>query len=151
MTAHQITIPAENRPGTLSRITSLLSKEKINLRAITITSFGGSGFFHLVVDDPARADKVFRKDGIDSTLKEVIAVLIEDKPGSLDKLVQLLFNKGVNVENAYGFVLESRKNAVFIVDVDKLEETQQILTEGGYQTLDAESLNAIEPFHYMNY
>jgi len=55
------------------------------------------------------------------------------------------------VENAYGFVVESHKNAVFVVDVDKLDETIAVLEREKFTTLDAEALNAIEPFHYMKY
>lgn len=146
MTAYQLTIPAENKPGTLSRITSILSQNKINMRAITITSFGDNGFFHLIVDDPKKARDSLKAQGINVELKEVIAVLIDDKPGSLDKLIQLLYQKNINVENAYGFVLESRKKAVFVVDVNKIDDTQIILKEAGYKTLDPDSLNDIDDY-----
>jgi hypothetical protein len=65
--------------------------------------------------------------------------------------VQLLLKGGINVENAYGFVLESHKNAVFVVDVDKLDDALALLKREKFKTLDAEALNAIEPFHYMQY
>ena len=151
MTAFQICVPAENQPGMLARVTAVFDRAKINLRAITITSFGDSGFFHMIVDDPQEAHAALTAAGIDNHLKEVVAVLVEDKPGSLDRLVQLLCSNGINVENAYGFVLESHKNAVFVVDVDKLEETVSLLEKEKFKTLDPEALNAIEPFHYMQY
>jgi len=85
------------------------------------------------------------------SLKEVVAVLIEDKPGGLDKLIQLLYAENINIENAYGFVLESWKKAVFVVDVDQLEKTQELLKKNKFETLDAAALSAVEPFHYMKY
>jgi len=151
MLAHQLTIPAENKPGMLARITSLLAKEKINLRAISISSFGDHGFFNLIVDEPKRALKLLTKEGLSVELKEVVAVLIDDHPGGLDGLVQILAAEKINVENAYGFVLEAHKNAVFVVEVDDREKTQKILSSKAYKTLDADALNAIEPFHYMKY
>lgn len=151
MTAFQISVPAKNKPGMLAHVTDVLSRAKINLRAITITSFGDSGFFHMVVDDPQEAHAALSEAGIDNHLKEIVAVLIEDRPGTLNQLVQLLLENGINVENAYGFVLESHKNAVFVVDVDKLDETLALLEREKFKTLDAEALNAIEPFHYMQY
>jgi hypothetical protein len=81
----------------------------------------------------------------------VIAVVIEDKPGGLDKLVKLLSDEDINVEGAYGFVLESRKKAVFVIDTSQLEKAQKVLDREGFETLDADALSAIEPFHYMNY
>ena len=78
MTAYQICVPAENKPGMLARVTDTFARAKINLRAITITSFGGSGFFHMVVDDPQAAHTALTNAGIENHLKEVVAVLIED-------------------------------------------------------------------------
>ncbi|MBN2159753.1 MAG: ACT domain-containing protein [Spirochaetes bacterium] len=151
MIAHQLLVPADNKPGRLAQVTRVLAREKINIRAITISSFGERGFFNIIVDEPKRAHKVLDQNGLEVELKEVFAVLIDDKPGGLDGLIQLLASNNVNVENAYGFVLESRIKAVFVVDVDNRKLAQQVLLEGGYKTLDAESLNAIEPFHYMKY
>lgn len=151
MVSFLLTVPADNKPGALARVTTILGKEKINLRAVNITSFGGSGFFHLVVDDPEGAHAALNKAGIDNHLKEVIAVLIDDKPGSLDNLINLLYKNEINVENACGFVLESYKKAVFVVDVDNIDKAVKLLEKEKYKTLDAESLNAVEPFHYMKY
>ena len=151
MNAYQLTIPAENKPGVLARVTTLLAGEKINIRATTISSFGDSGFFNLIVDDPERGKKVLEKEGIAVTLKEVIAVLIKDKPGGLDNLVQFLFDEKVNIENAYGFVIESRKNAVFVIDVNDPPGVKALLGRAGFETLSSQELSEIEPFHYMKY
>jgi len=151
MTAYQISIFAENKPGRLAKVTGLLAKEKINIRATTISTSGDFGIINLIVDDPKRAQKVLSKEGLTVSIKDVIAVVIDDNPGGLDKLVQVLTGENINIENAYGFVIESRKNAVFIVEVDQLEKTQEILKKKGFEILDTESLSAIEPFHYLKY
>ncbi|HPA85750.1 MAG TPA: ACT domain-containing protein [Deltaproteobacteria bacterium] len=151
MIAYQLTIPTENTPGKLARVSGILSREKINIRAVTISSYGDRGFFNILVDDPKPAQKALVKEGIDARLKEVIAVVIEDRPGGMDKLVQLLAGAGINIENAYGFVLESNKTAVFVVDVSDLDKTQKVLKEHKFKTLTPEALATIEPFHYMKY
>jgi hypothetical protein len=151
MTAYQLSIFAENKPGRLAKVTRILGKENINIRAISISSSDAFGVINMLVDDPKRAQKVLSKAGLTVNLKEVIAVIIEDKPGGLDRLIQLLYDENINVENAYGFVLESWKKAVFVVDVDQHEKTQEVLKKNGLETLDAEALSAAEPFHYMKY
>ena len=151
MTAYQISIFAENKPGRLAKVTGLLAKEKINIRATTIATSGDFGIINLIVDDPKRARKVLSKEGLTVSIKDVIAVVIDDKPGGLDKLVQALAGENINIENAYGFVIESWKKAVFVVEVDQLEKTQEVLKKKGFKTLDTESLSAIEPFHYLKY
>ncbi|HPI92479.1 MAG TPA: ACT domain-containing protein [Deltaproteobacteria bacterium] len=151
MTAYQVTVPVENKPGRLAQVSGLLSREKINIRAITISSFGDKGFFNILVDDPKLALKVLTKEGVQASLKEIIAVVIDDRPGGMDRLVQLLAKQQINIENAYGFVLESNKTAVFVVDVSDLEGAQKILKEHKFKTITAEALATIEPFHYMKY
>jgi hypothetical protein len=42
-------------------------------------------------------------------------------------LMQLLYQEGININNAYGFVLESSKKAVFVVDVDQMQKTEKLL------------------------
>ena len=151
MIAYQITIPTENKPGKLAQVSAVLSREKINIRAITISSYGDKGFFNILVDDPKLAQKALTREGVSVTLKEIIAVVIDDKPGGMDRLVQLLAKQGINIENAYGFVLESNKTAVFVVDVSDLEGAQKVLKENSFKTISAEALATIEPFHYMKY
>ncbi|MCD6153023.1 MAG: ACT domain-containing protein [Syntrophobacterales bacterium] len=151
MTAYQVSVFAENKPGRLAKVTRILARAKLNIRAITISTSEDFGVVNLLLSDPKQGKKVLEKEGLTVSLKEVIAVLIEDRPGGLDQLVQLLADENINVENAYGFVLESWKNAVFVIDVDQLEKTQQVLKKSGFETLNAEALSAVEPFHYMKY
>lgn len=151
MISYQISIFAENKPGRLAKVTGILGREKINIRAITISSSDAFGVINILADDPKRAKKVLTKEGLTVSLKEVVAVIIEDKPGGLDRLIQLLAENDINVENAYGFVLESWETAVFVVDVDQMEKTQELLENAGFETLDADTLAAVEPFHYMKY
>ena len=99
MKAYQLTIPVENKPGVLAHITSILARKLINIRSVTITSFGDRGLINIIVNKPKLGHKELRKEGIPVELKEVIAVLIEDRPGGLDKLLQVLCAEKFNIEN----------------------------------------------------
>lgn len=151
MIAKQLSIFAENKPGKLAAVTSILAKEKINIRATVISTSDTFGVISLIVDDPKRAEDALAKAGMMVRLRDVLAVLIDDRPGGLDRLTQLLFKEGVNINNAYGFVLESRKKAVFVLDVDQIDKAAKLIEKNDFKTLDVEALSAIEPFHYMNY
>ena len=140
MIAYQLSVFAENKPGRLAAVTRILAAEKINIRATTIATSDTFGVINLIVDDPKRADATLTKAGMMCRLREVLAVLIDDKPGGLDRLTQLLAKEDINVNNAYGFVLESREKAVFVVDVDQIEKAQNILEKNNFKTLDAEAL-----------
>lgn len=151
MIAHQLSIFAENKPGKLAAVTSVLAKAKISIRATTIATTDTFGVINLIVDDPKEAQAALTKAGMMVKLRPVLAILIDDRPGGLDRLTQLLFKEGVNVNNAYGFVLESREKAVFVVDVDQMDKAEKLIEKNGFRTLDTEALSAIEPFHYMKY
>lgn len=151
MLAQQISIFAENKPGKLAAVTSLLAREKISIRATTISTSDTFGVINLIVDDPKRAQATLAQAGMMVRLRDVLAVLIDDKPGGLDRLTQMLFKEKINVNNAYGFVLESREKAVFVVDADQIEKAEKLVEKNGFKTLDAEALSTVEPFHYMKY
>ncbi len=151
MITYQLSIFAENKPGRLAAVTKVLAKEKINIRATTIATSDTFGVINLIVDEPERAEESLKRAGMTVSLSPVLAVLIPDQPGGLDRLTQLLFAEGININNAYGFVLEGHQKAVFVVSVDQIEKAEQLLEKKGFQTLDAEALSAIEPFHYMKY
>ena len=143
MIAYQLSIFAENKPGKLALVTGVLAKEKINIRATTIATADTFGVINLIVDDPRRAEAALTKAGMTVHLKEVLAILIPDRPGGLDSLTQLLHKEGINVNNAYGFVLEGSKNAVFVVDVDQMQKTEKLLEEKGFKTLDTKTLSSM--------
>ncbi|OPY87161.1 MAG: hypothetical protein A4E71_01199 [Smithella sp. PtaU1.Bin162] len=145
MVAYQLSIFAENKPGKLASVTSVLARENISIRATTISTSDTFGVVNLIVDDPKRAEAALSKAGMTVHLRGVLAVLIPDKPGGLDSLTQLLYRESVNINNAYGFVLESSKKAVFVVDVDQMEKTEKLLEKHGFQTLDTKALSAMEP------
>lgn len=142
MIAYQLSIFAENKQGKLAHVTSVLAQENINIRATTISTSDTFGVISLIVDDPKRAEAVLTKAGMTVHLRGVLAILIPDKPGGLDRLTQLLYKEDVNINNAYGFVLENSQKAVFVVDVDQIENGK-LLEAHGFQTLDTAALSAM--------
>ncbi|MDQ5987848.1 MAG: hypothetical protein CSYNP_03594 [Syntrophus sp. SKADARSKE-3] len=147
MIASQISIFAENKPGKISAVTHILAQEGINIRATTIATSDTFGVINLIVDHPRKAQEALTKAGMLAKLRNVLAVLIDDQPGALDRLAQLLFHEGINVNNAYGFVLENQVKAVFVLDVDQLEKAEKIIDANGFRTLGPEILSGVEPSH----
>jgi hypothetical protein len=47
------------------------------------------------------------------------------------------------VEDAYGFVIEDKKRAVLVVDVEKIAEAEKILREEGIATLTDEEIYSL--------
>ena len=74
---------------------------------------------------------------------EVIAVEVEDKPGGLARILEVLDQDNVNVEYMYAYVEKSRDNAIVICKIDDRERALQVLEKNGIATINAEGLKAL--------
>lgn len=97
---HQVSVFAENRPGKIERITGVLLKKNIDIRAITISDSGDYGIVKLLVDRPQEAAGLLKEEGIAATLRDIVAIRVKDKPGGLYEAASILTRSGVNVEDA---------------------------------------------------
>jgi hypothetical protein len=125
----QISIFSENKPGRLEKITKVLADEGVNILAINIASSNGFGVIKFIVDKCELAYQKLKQKGFTVSLNEVLAIEMVDRPGGLYEVAQLLSKKRVNIENAYVFILESRKRAFLIVEVDDIERAKKLLQQ----------------------
>jgi hypothetical protein len=139
--ASQVTVFVENKPGRISRIARILGDKGINIRAITISDMGDYGLINIISSDPEGAAEALSHDGFSVSRKYVIAIIMEDKPGGLADITEFLHNKGINVSNAYGFILQQRDRAILILEVDDFERAEGLIREGGFHTLTKEELH----------
>ncbi len=138
--AHQVSVFAENKPGRIEKITRVLSQGGINIRAITISSANGFGVIKILVNQPQEAYELLRSQGIPTYLQEVIAVVMPDTPGSLHSIAQVLTENGINIEDAYGFVIKSGETAVLVIQVESQPRAQSILERNGFRLLRDEEI-----------
>lgn len=132
---HQVSVFAENRPGKIERITGVLSKKNIDIRAITISDSGDYGIIKLLVDRPQEAADALKEEGIAATLRDIVAIRVKDKPGGLYEVASILTRNEVNVEDAYGFIIQRKKDAVFVFQVQDVRKTEKILSDAGFSIL----------------
>ena len=142
MITYQLTVPTENTPGKLARVSGILSREKINIRAITISSFGDKGFFNILVDDPKLALKALTREGVEARLQQVIAAVIDDRPAwtRLYRSWQTRHQYRVRVR----LRLESRPRRVVAIQ----RPGQGADAQSTVQDLSPETLQRSSPFHY---
>jgi hypothetical protein len=136
----QISVFAENQPGKLEKVTRILSRVNVNIRAVTISDLGEYGVVKLLVDQPQKGYDELKAVGVAAKLVDVVAVSIDDRVGDLAKPAHVLADNCVNIKHAYGFVVEKGKQAVFIFEVDNAKLVARMLTEAGHRLLTAEDL-----------
>ncbi|MFW5785084.1 MAG: ACT domain-containing protein [Chitinispirillaceae bacterium] len=133
--AEQINIFVENKPGRLQKITRILSENEINMRGIVIADRESYGIVKILVDNPRKAHLALSEQGLACAIKKVLAVSLEDRPGGLYQLTEKLSEKGVNIIDAYGFVIESRSEAVLCMEVKDYEFVKTTVESSGYRVL----------------
>jgi hypothetical protein len=141
--AHQISIFVENKPGRIERVTEILTKADVNIRAITVMGTYEYGVMKLLVDKPDIAYEALSSQGISAYKREIIAILMDDRPGGLHRVAKVLGRRKINIEDAYGFVVEDKKRAILVVDVEKIGEAEKVLKEEGLTTLTDEEIYSL--------
>ena len=134
--AEQLSVFVDNRPGRLNAITGILRDCGINIRAMTIADHRDYGVVKLLVNDPRGAQRVLTEQGFAAALKPVLAVAIADRPGGLHELLEILAEHRINVLDAYGFVSEPHRWAVWCMEVVDPVETARLVTAQGLRVLD---------------
>jgi hypothetical protein len=141
--AHQISVFVENKPGRLERVTEILAKAEVNIRAFTVSGTYEYGVMKFLVDQPDRALEALRSHGISAHKREIIAALMEDRPGGLYRIARIFGQRRINIEDAYGFVIEDKKQAVLVIDVEKIGEAKKVLEEERVAMLKDEEIYAL--------
>jgi len=134
--AVQISIFLENKPGKLAKITGILKENQINIRAIKISSSSDFGVVKLLVDKPDICYTALRNANITAYKRDIIGIVLEDKPGGLYEIAAILGENGVNIEDSYGFVIGSKGKAALIIETAQPEELHRILDENNIKYYD---------------
>lgn len=138
----QISLFAENKPGRLANIASKFKEASINIRAFTIAEAGDFGIIRMVVDNPDNAHRVLHDAGFTVSETDVLGIEMEDVPGQLATIADLLGEHDVNIDYAYAFVTRTEK-AFLIVRVSDVEKAIKILNEGGINLLSMNDVQSI--------
>ncbi len=128
----QLSIFVENKPGRLAEITSTLGEHGVNIRALSISDTRDFGIFRLIVNQPDEAEKCLKEAGYTVCLAQVIAVVVEDCPGSLAKAMQILYENGISIDYAYAFL---SKPASVIIRVSDDAAAVEVLQKHGIQLI----------------
>jgi hypothetical protein len=141
--ALQLSIFVENKPGKLDKITNLLAEKGISIRGFSIANAGDFGIIKIIVDNPEMAFNILKENHIAVSKKNIIAVRISDKPGSLRNLLAILTKNNINLEDCYGISIAYNSSAAIILEVEKSPEAQNILSDNGITLLTDNEIYSI--------
>ena len=142
--AREVCVFSENKKGQLKKIIEVVSNRGINLRAFTITGDEKFGIVKMIVNRPDEALEAYKEKGFSVALKDVVAVLMKDRPGGLLEVLNFVERCDINIIDSYGFVVKDKKDAVLIIEVDEYEKLKDELEKGGFKILTDREIDTLE-------
>jgi len=134
--AYQVSVFLENKIGHFARVTRVLKDVQVNIRTMTLTNTAnGWGILNLLVNEPEKTCKALSEQGFSVSLREVIALRMEDRPGGLDDLLVKIAEAGISFDNAVGRITEENKTALLVLDVPDIESAREKLRKAGIDEL----------------
>ena len=139
MTIKQISVYIENKKGRLAEATRFIADHKINLRALSIADSQDFGILRLICENPVETNEILREGGYLTRLNKVLAVEMEDRPGSLADILGILAAHEIDVEYTYAF-LSTKGGAYMVFRVTDNAGAAKALEEKGIQTVSLEDM-----------
>ena len=133
MAIKQLTVFIQNKKGTVVSVTDILSKNNVNIRALSIAETQDFGILRLIVNDEKTAEAVLAKNGYLIKVIDVVGVKIGDEPGKLTAALDVLEKADINVEYLYAFMARTEKHAYVVIRVENNQAAETALTKAGFK------------------
>ncbi len=135
MAIKQITVFIQNTKGSVVSVTDILSKNDINLRALSIAETQEFGILRLIVNDETKAERVLTENGYLIKVIDVVGIKIGDTPGKLTEALNALDKADINIEYLYAFMARTEKHAYVVHRVENNDAAEKALTEAGFKLI----------------
>ncbi|MBO4368784.1 MAG: ACT domain-containing protein [Desulfovibrio sp.] len=142
MKAEQLSVFLENRAGRLADVTHALAEAKVSIRALSLADTSDFGILRLLVPDHEKAKAILKEKGFTFGCTSVVAVAVEDAPGGLDAVLQLVSKNGINVEYMYSLIQRNLPQAIMIFRFDKVDQAIALLKEHSFTIIPSDKLFA---------
>ncbi len=132
MNVTQLSAFVSNKPGHLQRVLKVLADENINIITLIIAETSDFGILRMIVSDSERGHKALRDNNITCSVNDVLALEIDDTPGSLCRALDVFAQKNLNIEYMYAFTEKRDGKAVMIFRFEDIEAAKSALEGSGY-------------------
>ena len=143
MAIKQLTVFVQNKKVTVVSVTDILSKNNINLRALSIAETQDFGILRLIVNDEKAAEAVLAENGYLIKVIDVVGLKIGDEPGKLAAALDVLDKADINVEYLYAFMARTEKHAYVVLRVEDNSVAEKVLTDAGFKMITEADINKL--------
>ncbi len=142
MYLEQLSVFMENKVSRLNEVLLQLKTSKVNVLSLSLADTSEFGVLRLIVDNPEEGRKVLKENGFSARLTKVLAIKLPNEVGTLQGVLEVLGNAGMNIE--YMYVLANAKEfSGMILKTGKPEEAAKVLADAGIEFVKAEEVGKI--------
>jgi hypothetical protein len=160
MVRTEIQLFLENVPGELGRLANLLSRDGINIDALTIqdasayvkelfkargkslkriapaASYGSMqkdsadyALIRLLVSQTDKAIDLLSQEGYVFDMMPVIALELDNRPGTLSEMARKFGEEGINIRYVYGSAMPSQDKSLFVFSPEDIDAAARIFKD----------------------
>jgi len=141
----QISVAIEDSMGKLYEVTRALGDAGVNIRALNLVETVDFGTVRLIVSDIATTLRVLEEMHVPVHLDEVLAVKLDDKPGSLADFLKIISDAKIGVRHMYAIIGSASGKAIMLFHFDDNDRAIEIICEKGLNILTSKDLRIYQP------
>ncbi len=131
VTVSQISVFTESKPGHLLKMLKLFQSAKVSVRGYSVSDTGEYGIARFIVDCPEAATEALKSAGAAFTTTQIICIKLEDKPGELARIMEVLAKGNVNVLYSYSLI-----STYIAIGADDIDSVLQMLEHEPVKTVN---------------
>ncbi|AEE97350.1 ACT domain-containing protein [Mahella australiensis] len=143
MFVKQVSVFLENKLGRLATVTKILGDNGIDISAMALADTTNFGILRMIVNDPDKAVSVLKEAGFTVSTTDVLAVEVDDRPGGLAAVLEVLQDNGISIEYAYSFIKRAGDKAFILFRVENPDRAVELLKNTGVRVLDEKEVYAL--------
>ena len=124
---HQFTVFLENKPGRLANICSVLAKEKVSIRALTVMDSKEHSVLRFVIDDTDSTREALRRLGTPFSETDVVVTELRHTHGAIANICERLAAEHVNIDYMYCSAGAKNGKTTAILKATPLDKVQKVL------------------------
>ncbi len=132
----QVSAFLENKSGKMAEVLNILGEASIDISALSIADTTDFGILRLIVNDPDKAKKVLREQGFIVKTNDILAVCVEDRPGGLAAVLNLIRENNIEIDYIYAFIGKGENCAFVAMKLSDPGKAESILSQNGIKTAD---------------
>lgn len=140
MKVKQLSIFIQNEIGSLSKPLEVLSKNNINIRAMSMADTSEFCILRLVVDNPTKGKEILEENNFLVKTIETIAIEMNDTPGGLTEILKILKENNINLEYLYAFTHEKQGKAILLLHSDNINDLIDALNKNNVVIVNSQEI-----------